>query len=188
MYTKEINCRTVFSDCKAIQLPSGQWVSNPSAEQIASAGWTELPPDPEPYTPEPQTEPDYDQILAAVKKMLASSTEDLSDEDALDVAALFPTWSSKQGKPVEAGERLWYDGKLYKVIQAHTVQDDWAPDTAASLYTEVSIAEVPDWVQPLGAETAYMTGDKVKYDGGIWESDVDGNVWEPGVYGWRLAD
>ena len=25
---------------------------------------------------------------------------------------------------VSVGERLWYDGKLYKVVQAHTIQND----------------------------------------------------------------
>ena len=30
----------------------------------------------------------------------------------------------------------------------------------------------------------YSKGDKVKHNGKIWTSDIDGNVWEPGVYGW----
>ncbi|MBP5725286.1 MAG: hypothetical protein J6X18_17135, partial [Bacteroidales bacterium] len=82
------------------------------------------------------------------------------------------------------GERYWYDGKLYKVIQQHTVQDDWTPDVSASLFTEVSIEEWPDWIQPTGAQDAYMTGDKVTHNDKHWVSDVDNNVWEPSVYGW----
>ena len=182
MYYKIIGERTVFSTCKTIEL-DGRWISNPSDEQIAEAGW--LPYTPPEVVPTPDTEPDYGDILNAVKTMLKSSTEELSDEDALDVAALFPTWKGKIGIPVSVGERLWYDGKLYKAIQNHTPQEDWKPDVTQSLYTEVSVAEIPDWVQPISAETAYRIGDKVRYNNKVWESVVDNNTWEPGVFGWN---
>lgn len=42
----------------------------------------------------------------------------------------------------------------------------------------------PKWVQPTGAHDAYQRGDKVSHNGKNWVSDADGNVWEPGVYGW----
>ena len=42
----------------------------------------------------------------------------------------------------------------------------------------------PDWVQPAGAHDAYSKGFQVAHEASNWVSDVDGNVWEPGVYGW----
>lgn len=33
-------------------------------------------------------------------------------------------------------------------------------------------------------EDAYAAGDKARYNGKRWVSDISGNVWEPGVYGW----
>lgn len=185
MYYKIINDRMVFSDCKTIQLDNGQWISNPDSTTIAAAGW--LPYTPPPVVPIPQTEPDYDAILQAVKTMLASSTEDLSDEDALEVAALFPTWASKIGEQVTVGERLWYDGKLYKVIQSHIEQEDWKPDITTSLYVEVSIEEWPEWVQPTGAHDAYNTGDKVTFENKHYISLIDNNIWSPATYpaGWQ---
>lgn len=42
----------------------------------------------------------------------------------------------------------------------------------------------PTWVQPLGAQDAYPLGARVLHNGLLWESIVDANVWEPGVYGW----
>ena len=39
-------------------------------------------------------------------------------------------------------------------------------------------------MQPLGAHDAYSKGAKVSHNGEKWTSDVGGNVWEPGVYGW----
>lgn len=44
--------------------------------------------------------------------------------------------------------------------------------------------EWPAWSQPLGAHDAYSAGDKVSHKGKHWTSDLDGNVWEPGTYGW----
>lgn len=192
MYYKMIGDRQVFSTCKTIQLENdypelelsaGQYVSNPSAELIAAEGWLEYVPPVVP--PTPKTEPDYDELIGAVKKMLSTQAEELSDEDALDVAALFPTWASKLGQQVNVGERLWYNEKLYKVIQAHTTQADWTPDVVPALYTDVSILEWPEWVQPTGAQDAYMTGDKVSHNNKHWISTVDANVWEPGIYGWE---
>lgn len=189
LYTKTIAGRQVFSDCRTIQLEfdhdplvAGQYVSNPSAELIAAEGWVEYVPPVVP--PQPQTEPYEADIVEAIKKMLAPSVEELTDEEALEVAALYPTWASKIGQPVTAGERLWYDTKLYKVIQAHTVQEEWTPDITPALFVEVSIEEWPAWVQPTGAQDAYMSGDKVTHNDLHWECTVDYNVYEPGVYGW----
>lgn len=184
MYTKTINGRQVFSACASIEL-DGRWISNPTAEQIAAAGW-------EPYNqpvtpPQPQTEPDYGEVIEAVKRMLSADTGTLSDEDALSVAALYPTWAGKLGKLVQAGERLWYDGKLYKAIQPHIVQEDWIPDVTPALYVEVSIEEWPEYVQPTGVQDAYNTGDHVSFQGRHFESLIDGNVWSPADYpqGWK---
>ena len=177
MYTKWIGDRQVFSDCRTIQTDEGVWISNPTPEQIAAAGWVEYIPPVIP--PQPQTEPDIDTMMAAVRRMLDNSVEELSDEDALNVAALFPTWVSKMGEAVNVGERYWYDGRLWKVIQAHTVQEDWTPDTAVSLFVEVSIDEWPEWVQPTGAQDAYNIGDKVTFEGVHYVSLIDNNVWSP---------
>lgn len=75
---------------------------------------------------------------------------------------------------------------LYTVLQAHTSQATWTPDVSPSLFARVLIPDpevVPDWVQP-DSTNPYMTGDKVRHNDKVWESTVDNNVWEPGVYGW----
>lgn len=48
--------------------------------------------------------------------------------------------------------------------------------------------DYPEWVQPVGAEDAYKQGDKVSHNEQHYISDVDGNVWEPGVYGWTVEE
>lgn len=183
IYYKIVADRTVFSDCKTILTDDDVWISNPTAEQIAAAGWLEYIPPVIP--PEPQAEPEQEEVILAIKKMLQSSVEELSDEEALEVAALYPTWSSKIGEQVNVGERLWYNDALYKVLQQHIPQETWTPDVTSSLYAEVSIEEIPEWLQPISAETAYHLGDKVRHNGLTWESDYDNNTWEPGVFGWH---
>ena len=87
----------------------------------------------------------------------------------------------------KTGNLRRYNGRLYKCIGDHTSQEDWAPDVAVSLWVPTSdpAEEYPAWSQPVGAHDAYNTGDKVSHNAKHWTSDVDSNVWEPGVYGWQ---
>lgn len=83
--------------------------------------------------------PDGMTMLMQAVKLLKTQAVDLPDEQAADVPALFPTWESKIGQAVAAGERLFYDGRLWKVLQAHTVQAEWTPDVVPALFTEVVV-------------------------------------------------
>lgn len=49
---------------------------------------------------------------------------------------------------------------------------------------EAPSEEYPEWVRPTGAHDAYTQGAKVSHNGKKWTSNVENNVWEPGVYGW----
>ena len=109
----------------------------------------------------------------------------LTDEQALTVPLIYPAWSG-DGISYAAGDRVMYGGVLYKCLQAHTSQSTWAPTDAPSLWAKVLIptpGEIPDWEQP-SSTNPYAKGDKVKHNGKIWISDIDGNVWAPGTYGW----
>lgn len=106
----------------------------------------------------------------------------LTDEDALNYIPLFKDWKTNTSYAV--GDRVKYVDFLYKCVQAHTSQDDWTPDITKALWTMVSLDEFPEWIQPTGAQDAYMTGDKVSHNDLHWISTADNNVWEPGVYGW----
>lgn len=106
----------------------------------------------------------------------------LDDATALTGVELFPTWELIS---YSVGDRVQYNGTLYKCIQAHTAQSDWAPDTTPALWVVVSIEEWPEWVKPAGTHDAYAKGSKVTHNGKKWISSYDANVWEPGVYGWE---
>lgn len=121
---------------------------------------------------------DYKDLVAFIKQ--ARLTAD--DNTALTGMELYPVWAV--GIAVAKDSRYQFNGKLYKCIQAHTTQADWTPDVTPALWVMVSLEEWPDWIQPAGAHDAYAKGDKVTHNSKKWISDVDANVWEPGVYGW----
>lgn len=122
----------------------------------------------------------------ALRKLIERMSAELSDEEAFDAPELFPMWTIKA---YETGDRVQYNGLLYKCLQAHTAQSDWTPDTAVSLWVRVDDPSVewPEWRQPTGAHDAYAKGAKVSHNEKHWISDVDANIWEPGVYGWTEA-
>lgn len=114
-----------------------------------------------------------------------------SDEDAYTMRYLYPEWLG-DGLTYKANDRLMYNDKFYKVLQDHTSQSDWTPDTATSLYVEIADPsnEYPEFKQPTGAHDAYVKGDKVTFEGKHYISLIDANVYSPTDYpaGWQLAE
>lgn len=85
--------------------------------------------------------PDGIMQLAQALSLAKAQARDLPDEQAIDVPALFPAWADMIGQQVEAGERLYYDNRLWKVIQTHTIQSDWTPDIVPALFTEIVVQQ-----------------------------------------------
>lgn len=120
------------------------------------------------------------------RMLIASQINSLAVDDSTSLRMLefYPLWEA--GQDYTAGFRLRYGGLLYKVLQAHTSQETWTPDAAPSLFAKVLIPDetvIPAWEQP-DSTNAYAKGDKVTHKGKTWVSDVDNNLWEPGIYGW----
>ena len=131
------------------------------------------------------------QAAAQMRRALQMFAASLGEEDAMIIASVYPEWDGnskvyKTGEWVKYGEDAMGDARLYQVLQDHTSQPQWTPDAATSLYKRVGVSAdgTPKWVQPVGATDAYNKGDIVEHNGAKWVSDIDANVWEPGVYGW----
>lgn len=125
--------------------------------------------------------------ISEVQEMLVRqqiNTLTVDDNTALRMVEYYPAPEAAAYAP---GDRIQYNGKLYKCLQAHTAQADWNPVDAPSLWAEVLAGqdgtEIGEWVQP-DSTNPYMRGDRVTHNGKTYESEVDNNVWEPGVYGW----
>ena len=116
------------------------------------------------------------------RKAIDTFAKNQSDKTLIDNKAVFEFW--RAGINAETGKIYRYGEDIYKCIQPHATQDDWTPDKVPALFVKISLEEFPQWVQPVGAEDAYMKGAKVSDEGEHWISDIDNNVWKPGVYGW----
>lgn len=124
--------------------------------------------------------------LNKIGKLVANQVVD--DIVALDLKEFYDEWVD--GVTYKQGQYVMYNKILYKTLIEHVSQNEWTPDISFSLFTPVltdpSGEEIYDWVQP-DSTNAYMTGDKVRFEGDIYESLIDNNVWSPAVYpsGWK---
>lgn len=126
------------------------------------------------------------QIRPLIEKAAAS----LDDADAVEAPILFPVWSSDAHYLV--GDRRRFKGVLYKCLQEHDAQASWTPFDSPSLWAKVLIPDpdvIPEWEQP-DSTNGYMTGDKVMYNGKVYRSLIDNNVWSPEAYpaGWEEVE
>lgn len=118
------------------------------------------------------------------RSIIEQAAQSLDDTTALEAVTLYPEWKPDTEYAVDF--RVRFNSVLYRCITAHTSQPTWTPDVSPSLFAKVLIEDptvIPEWQQP-DSTNPYMTGDKVTHNGKTWVSDVDNNVWEPGVYGW----
>ena len=132
------------------------------------------------------------QAAEQFRRALQMFAASLDDEKAMEVATIYDHWRDE--KTYAVGEFFTYgvngvgDPQLYKVNQAHTSRSDWTPDKTPALYTAIGLDKdgYPIWSQPTGAHDAYNTGDIVDYNGTLYQSLMDGNVYSPVAYpaGW----
>lgn len=136
-----------------------------------------------------ESDPLFVEYVDPEEAILQELAGDLTDEQAATVQQIYPQWDSTERYALD--ERVRYSDGFYKCIQAHTAQADWNPAEAPSLWaaiinaTVVPIDGYPVWQQP-SSTNPYMTGDRVTFADGIWESLIDYNVWAPNVYGWTV--
>ena len=138
-------------------------------------------------------EKEFLELRKSLQLFLATMDVETQAESMLEVASVFPAYVI--GKAYKVKEVFSYgtnavgDAQLYQVLQDHTSAEQWTPDATPSLYKAIGVTEdgIAVWVQPLGASDAYNTGDKVSYNGVIYVSTIDGNVWSPDAYptGWK---
>ena len=136
-----------------------------------------------------------DRLQAAeqFRKAMQIYAQTLTDEQAMEITTVYPVY--EVGRAYSTDELFTYgindagDPQLYRAVQAHTSQEDWKPDSTLALYRAIGLSEegYPVWSQPTGAQDAYGVGDIVDYNGTLYKSIIDGNVWSPEAYpaGWE---
>ena len=126
-------------------------------------------------------------IQAANKYKQFLLETDLTPEQMLELIDIYPDWITATAYVIN--DVVKHNGKLYKVIQAHTSQLDWTPDIVPALFVEIVPPEIiAEWEQR-PAENPYNIGDKVIFEGQVYESIANTNTWSPATYpaGWQLV-
>ena len=77
------------------------------------------------------------EIQSAMVMVAQIQAQNLTDAQALNVQAIYPEWSG-DGIAYTKDYKVRYDGVLYKCVQAHTSQSDWAPGVVSSLWTAIA--------------------------------------------------
>ena len=127
------------------------------------------------------------ELARKLRPYIEKAALSLSDEDAIEAVQLFPNWNPDAAYLVD--DKVNYEGVLYKCLQSHAAQAAWTPPAAPSLWAKVLIPDentIPEWEQP-DSTNPYMRGDRVSFDGKIYESAIDNNIWSPATYpaGWQ---
>jgi hypothetical protein len=136
------------------------------------------------------------QAAEQIRRALQMFAMTLTDEAALEIPSVYEKWEVGKAYALNTilryGENGVGDPQLYKVVQAHTSQADWTPDKTASLFTAIGLNDsgYPVWSKPTGAHDAYNKGDIVDYNGTLYKSLIDGNVWSPDEHptGWETVN
>lgn len=129
------------------------------------------------------------ELAQKLRPLIEKAAISLSDEDAIEAVDLFPQW--RPNVEYIKDMRVKYESILYRCLQPHTSQDEWTPVAAASLWAKVLIPDenvIPEWEQP-DSTNPYMKGDKVMFNGQVYESAIDNNIWSPEAYpaGWIIV-
>lgn len=134
------------------------------------------------------------QMAEQFRKAVQMFIRSLTDEEAMEVATVYPKY--EVGKSYETDDIFAYgengvgDPQLYRVVQDHTSQADWIPSETASLYVAIGLTDegYPIFSQPTGSHDCYNTGDIVEFEGTLYISLIDGNIWSPTAYpsGWEV--
>lgn len=137
----------------------------------------------------------------SIKSILKTITlaKDLSKDQKEEILSQYEEY--KVGKEYKEKDKFTFDGKVYEVKQEHRSQVTWIPSSTPNLYTEflnVKITNeaggvvdvVSEFRQPTGAHDAYNKGDKVSFEGAIYESTIDSNTFSPTQYpeGWKKIE
>ena len=114
--------------------------------------------------PPPLTESEVSRLLIAQQ----INTLTVDDNTALRMTEFYPEWAADTEYTI--GYKVQRNGKLWRVLQAHTSQAGWEPENAASLWTEIceSHAGTLDDPIPYSGNMALENGKYYSQDGKVY--------------------
>jgi acyl transferase domain-containing protein len=115
----------------------------------------------------------------------------LTDEQALEVIELYDEW--KPDVAYEVDNRVRYEEKLYKCLQAHTSQADWNPEATPALWVEIAAPGEYREIKDNMLSTEAFALDEIgwyKTKDNLYKSLIANNVYTPDSYpaGWEKVE
>ena len=139
-------------------LADGVQVTNPTHEMLVEVGYLPVKLTDAPATAEgfiavpsweqteseiartwrviPDTHPLTESEILALLIPKQINTLTVDDNMALRMLDFYPEWAA--GTAYSVGYKVRRDGKLWRVVQAHTAQVGWEPENAASLWEQIN--------------------------------------------------
>ena len=148
---------------------------------------------------EDQSDEDLARYAAAIKaeqdrrRVKANAEQQAAELNAayLSAAGIQPgqEWVQPTGAH-DAYPQDWsvtHEGKTWVSLTSANV---WEPGVSGWREEAQEGSGAPEWVQPTGAHDAYNLGDLVSFQGSVYRSTIDGNVWSPTDHpqGWEKVD
>lgn len=124
-----------------------------------------------------------------IRVIVEQATESLDDQTASEGATLFPRLK-QDGSLIKAGTRINWQGSLKKAAVDLWDTEANSPDNASTLWSDIAYKDgiriIPETIS---AADAFANGELGWWDGHIYKSGMDGNVWVPGTSGvpWELV-
>ena len=82
-----------------------------------------------------------------LRPIIETAVQSLSDSEALEAVTLHPAWAI--GKDYLTGHKVQRNGRLWRCIQAHTSQEGWEPENAASLWEGIDETHAGTLADPI---------------------------------------
>ena len=101
-----------------------------------------------------------------------------------------------QGQEYSQNVYVRFEGVVYKTIHPIRFYEIGTPSERSDLYTRIGkqvddgTIQAEEFRQPTGAHDAYNKGDRVLFNGKVYESLIDANTWSPDAYpqGWKVVE
>jgi hypothetical protein len=113
-----------------------------------------------------------------VKYAVKYARSNHDDNLAYEMKFLYKQFDKQIGKTLAAGEYVQYNGKLYRVLQTHTVNELWKPDQYDVMFKLIDNEYLGTVRNPIPAERnmEYFKGKIYQYDGLLYECIKDSEV------------
>lgn len=114
--------------------------------------------------------------VLALRQLIEQAVQSLPDAAALKGIRLYPLWGS--GKEYAAGEKVQFDGRLWRCVQGHTSQSGWEPENVPALWEQIceSHAGTADDPIPYEGNMALVQGLYYVQDGALYRCTRDTEI------------